>query len=208
MLACSLFPCLEERPSASDSDGYAISTTDPPIMTSPTGSGEPPPFDELHQKLQKAVAAVCPLWLADQRDDLVQIAMMRVMDLHQRSEGNREFSSSYLWKVAHSALIDEIRRQRRRQEVAIEDATPVEMPATGSSSPEERAQSRQIGEGIRSCLQGMVANRREAVILKLQGHSVPDSAKILGWTVKRTENLVYRGLKDLQDCMMSKGFMP
>ena len=177
-------------------------------MTSSTRSGETSPFDELHTRLHKAVAAVCPPWLADRRDDLVQIAMMRLMDLEKPGEGNREFTSSYLWKVAHSTVIDEIRRQRRRQEVGIEDASQVEMPATRSTSPEERAQSREIDDGIRGCLRQMVPSRREAVALKLQGHSVPDAAEILGWTVKKTENLVYRGLKDLQDCLVSKGLKP
>lgn len=167
-----------------------------------------PPFQELFEKLRKAVKSVCPPSMKDQEDDLVQNAMLRVMDLQKRSEGKREFSSSYLWKVAHSALIDEIRRQRRRQEVPIEDATPVDLPGIESSSPEERARSREIDDGIQTCLQGLVPNRREAVILKLQGHSVPDSANILGWTVKKTENLVYRGLKDLQDCLDSKGLKP
>lgn len=177
-------------------------------MSSSQGSGATPSYTELHERLQKAVTAVCPLWLTDQRDDLVQIAMLRVMDLQERSEGKRQFSSSYLWKVAHSALIDEIRRHRRRQEVAIEDATPVDLPATNSSSPEERARSREVGDGIRDCLAQMVPARREAVALKLQGHSVPQAAKILGWTAKKTENLVYRGLKDLQDCLSSKGLTP
>ena len=31
-------------------------------------------------------------------------------------------------------------------------------------------------------------------MLYLQGHSVPDTARLLGWAAKRTENLVYRGL--------------
>lgn len=177
-------------------------------MSSSNGSGATPSYTELHEQLQKAVTAVCPLWLADQRDDLVQNAMLRVMDLQDRSEGKREFSSSYLWKVAHSALIDEIRRHRRRQEVAIEDATPVDLPATHSSSPEETARAREVGDGIRDCLKRMVSTRRAAVTLKLQGHSVPQAAEILGWTPKKTENLVYRGLQDLQDCLSSKGLRP
>jgi len=177
-------------------------------MSSSNGSGDTPAYDDLHDRLQKAVLAVCPLWLSDQRDDLVQVAMLRVMDLEKRSEGKREFSSSYLWKVAHSALIDEIRRCRRRQEVAIEDATPVDFPATPSSSPEEQARSHEIGEGLRECLNRLVPSRREAVTLKLQGHSVPEAAQILGWSAKKTENLVYRGLKDLQDCLSSKGLKP
>ena len=182
-------------------------------MTSSNGNGDRPDFEELYRKLEKAIAAVCPPWLADKKDDLVQDAMMRIMDICEKNpEGNPEFSSSYLWKVAQSTVIDEIRRHRRNQEIQLDDDNRPEMPATRSSSPEDNARSRELGERIRGCLRKMVPNRREAVTLKLQGHSVPESAKILGWTTKKTENLVYRGLKDLKDCLEdyldSKGLKP
>jgi DNA-directed RNA polymerase specialized sigma24 family protein len=35
------------------------------------------------------------------------------MDLWSRREGNASFTASYLYKVAYSALVDEIRRVRR-----------------------------------------------------------------------------------------------
>jgi RNA polymerase sigma-70 factor (ECF subfamily) len=46
------------------------------------------------------------------------------------------------------------------------------------------------------------------VTLYLQGHSVPDAARILDWPAKRTENLVYRGLADLRACLSNKGLRP
>jgi RNA polymerase sigma-70 factor, ECF subfamily len=51
----------------------------------------------------------------------------------------------------------------------------------------------------------MVAPRRHAVTLNLQGHSVPDIGRLLGWTAKKAENLVYRGMADLRSCLSSKG---
>ena len=47
-----------------------------------------------------------------------------------------------------------------------------------------------------------------AVTLYLQGHSVPEAARVLDWPAKRTENLVYRGLADLRECLMKKGIQP
>ena len=51
----------------------------------------------------------------------------------------------------------------------------------------------------------MKRERRLAVTLYLQGHSVPAAARLLEWTAKRTENLVYRGLADLRECLTAKG---
>ena len=152
---------------------------------------------------------VCPAWLADRRDDLVQVALMRVMAVLKKSEWKRELGASYLGRVAYSALVDEIRRLRRRREVPLTDEESAEprRPAPGPD-PEKTSMARQIGRGSRACLAGQVRSRRLAVTLNLQGHSVPEAARLLEWTVKKTENLVYRGLADLRICLSKKGWTP
>jgi RNA polymerase sigma-70 factor, ECF subfamily len=167
---------------------------------------------QLRSVLTRAVSRVCPPWLSDQKDDLVQVATLRVMDLWNRREGNASFGTSYLYKVAYSALVDEIRRVRRRREVALEagpgaDGPPREFPAS-SENPERSAMSGEVGRGIQSCLESLLPERRQAVALYLLGHSVQDAARILDFPFKRTENLVYRGLADLRECLAGKGLNP
>jgi RNA polymerase sigma-70 factor (ECF subfamily) len=143
--------------------------------------------------------------LSDRRDDLVQDCVMRVMDLTRKGEGERQFTSSYLYKVAHSALIDEIRRIQRRREAPLEEGEP--MPTSSvQGNPEAFAAGREIGRGILDCLARLREERRLGVTLYLQGHSVAEAAGILDWSAKRVENLVYRGLADLRDCLETKGF--
>jgi RNA polymerase sigma-70 factor (ECF subfamily) len=74
--------------------------------------------------------------------------------------------------------------------------------------PERQYAAGQVGRAIRDCLLGLVTDRRLAVALHLQGHSVPQAAALLGWDRKRTENLVYRGLADLRACLEKKGVSP
>ena len=162
----------------------------------------------LRGQLERAVYRVCPQWLADLRDDLVQIALMRVMEVHRRSEGKREFAASYLWKVAYSALVDEIRKQRRRRETPLEEVGQEDGPIAFNPNPERRTADHEVGDGIQSCLADLVRPRRLAVVLYLQGHSVPEAAKLLQWGPKKTENLVYRGLADLRKCLTRKGLTP
>ena len=185
-----------------------------------TGSFTSPPvpdtsqtvdYAKLRRDLARAVARICPRWLADQRDDLVQAAVMRVMQVIgarvEGGEGNVQVSSSYLYRTAHSTLVDEIRRRRRRGETDFEEDV-AERVAMDTADPERAAASREIGEAVEDCLTRLVADRRLAVTLYLQGHSVPESARVLDWPAKRTENLVYRGLADLRDCLRSKGLRP
>lgn len=163
---------------------------------------------ELRSGLERAVARVCPPWLADQREDLVQVALMRVMEIERKSEGERRFSSSYLWRVAYSALVDEIRRVRRRQEVPLEAEMGGSVMAAERPGPDDRAAASEIAQGLRECLVRMVRPRRLAVALHLQGHTVPEAARLLGWGAKRIENLVYRGLADLRRCLTEMGLTP
>lgn len=168
-----------------------------------------PDYARLRNDLVKAVAKVCPGWLADRRDDLVQAALIKVMELSRRREGMVELSSSYLYRVAHSALVDEIRARRRRHEVSLEE-NESEHAATPSETPDPAATSAaaEVGRGIRDCLGNLVRDRRLAVTLYLQGHGVPDASRLLAWSAKRTENLVYRGLSDLRRCLTDKGLAP
>jgi RNA polymerase sigma-70 factor (ECF subfamily) len=161
---------------------------------------------ELRSRLQRAVRRVCPRWLADRQDDLVQMATMRVLEARRSTEGKAEVASSYLYKVAYTTLVDEIRRLRRRPEVSLEEASSGGLEALGSEpGPEDAYAGRQVGRAVRDCLGLLVEPRRLAVVLHLQGHTVPEAAALLGWTAKRTENLVYRGLADLRRCLEGKG---
>ena len=168
----------------------------------------------LRTALVRAVRRQCPAWLTDHADDLVQCALVKVMAIAGAGEGTRALSSFYLHRVAHSALVDEIRRRQRRREVALEVDEPDGQPGgamvalAADSDPEEDASLRELGAAVRACLLSMVRDRRLAVMLYLQGHSVPDAARLLGWAVKRTENLVYRGLADLRQCLLAKGHSP
>lgn len=165
----------------------------------------------LRQDLVRAVGRVCPGWLAADRDDLVQAALMRVMRrveaAERDGEGNAPLAASYLHKVAYSVLVDEIRRVRRRRETSLDDEA-AEPPRPQAPNPERVAASAEIGRGIQGCLGDLARDRRLAVTLHLQGHTVVETAKILDWPEKRAENLVYRGLADLRACLASKGIRP
>jgi RNA polymerase sigma-70 factor, ECF subfamily len=165
-------------------------------------------YDRLRADVARVVAYVCPPELASRSDDLIQAVVIRVVELQRKREGSGEFSSFYLRKAAHSALVDEIRRQRRRPEVPLTEEREVAGPAAAQPDPERRSAGRQLGRAIRDCLKTLVRPRRLAVVLNLQGHSVPEVGRLLGWTPKRAENLVYRGLADLRGCLERKGVTP
>lgn len=162
---------------------------------------------ELRRRLEGALGRICPHWLAERREDLVQAALVKMMEIEKRREGETEWTSFYLSRVAHSALVDEIRRRRRRPEDPLdqEAETVVE---TAAADPERGAFGRELGRGLRACLAGLVEARRRASTLHLLGHGTLEVARLLGWEAKKAENAIYRGLADLRLCLEKKGFAP
>ena len=158
--------------------------------------------------LQRAVRQNCPQWLAPQADDIVQAALVKIATMRKRSEEKREFPSSYLWQVVHSVIVDEIRRHRRRREDALNETEAHAQIVSTAADPERSMLATATGEGIVDCLQQLPKHRRQAVTLRLLGHSIREVATLLSFPKKRADNLVYRGLAALRECLRRKGLEP
>ncbi len=161
-------------------------------------------YEHLRAQVAVAVSKLCPGWLRDQCDDLVQLAVMRI---HRRYDA-AEINKSFVYRVAHSVIIDEIRKQKRRNEVGMTPTTPDRIASPRARSPERSAAGTKLGEHIVACLSELNDDRRRAVTLYLQGHSVPEASAVLGFSRKKTENLVYRGLADLRKHLKARGIEP
>ena len=152
-------------------------------------AGDEATIERIRQVLIRAVQRHCPPPLAAHREDLVQIALVRLLE-RTAGEGTAARGTSYLWRVAYTVVIDEIRRFRRQQR----QAGQLSEDEPGAPGPEARSE-------ILDCLSSLQDRRRTAVTLHLQGFRTGEVATALGWTEKQAENLVYRGLADLRACL-------
>jgi RNA polymerase sigma factor (sigma-70 family) len=136
--------------------------------------------------LERVVRGRCFGLLASAREDLVQSAMVRILE-RSRTEDFGTRGASYFWKVAQSVVVDELRRLGRERRLA-EDV------------PKERQSWRDPVDGIqlRRCVERLEERRRLAVTLHLSGLRIPEVARAGNWTEKTAENLIYRGLQDLR----------
>ncbi len=80
-----------------------------------------PDLAELRRHLLEAVGRICPCWLADAREDIVQTALTRVTWI--ANERNEPLGRPYLWRAAFMATVDEIRRRQRRRESSLDTET-------------------------------------------------------------------------------------
>jgi RNA polymerase sigma factor (sigma-70 family) len=157
-----------------------------------------------------AVRHVCPFWLENQREDLVQIALVRLIRRERETGIAGEYNLTYLRKVAYSLLVDELRRRKLRGERPLEDESerPAAAPVAATPTPEQRSHAKELGKAIQRCLKSLIPPRRRAMTLSLVGHANREIAALLGWDPKRAENLVTRGRADMRNCLEASGFAP
>lgn len=174
-----------------------------PDRTGPAPGSEDPA--ELRRRLRSHVARFCPPWLRDHTDDITQVAWMR-LEKARLSDRNRHPGTTLIARVAFCAAMDESRKLRRRREVMLDPSTDVRGPR--STEPAAAFRAAEVRRGIQQCLLALSRNRSLAVTLHLQGHSAPAASRLLGWSLYKTENLIYRGLADLRRCLAGKGITP
>lgn len=154
-------------------------------------------YDGLLTELRTAVAQRVPGQSVEMREEIVQMAAVKVWRMLEAGKKERgDFSRTYLRRVAHSVFIDLIRK-RSDEEPFEPNFHDVRAPET--AGPQAIALGRELGREISDALGRLERSRRRAVTLHLQGHSVREIATILGWSYKRAENLVYRGLAQLRE---------
>ncbi len=150
-------------------------------------SGESQELRAIRLVLERAIRSRCFGLLASARDDLVQSAMVRILERDRHEELGRR-GASYAWRVAQSVMVDELRRLGRERRLA-------------ESVSEEKRRSWVDPAGtiqLQQCLGRLEERRRMAVTLHLSGLRIPEVARAAGWTEKTAENLIYRGLDDLR----------
>lgn len=159
----------------------------------------------MHRVLTRCVHKVCPPSLRSVADDIAQTAAARLFARMKAAQDPLDLNSSYLWRVANHAVIDEIRRHQRGREEASERSDEV---AAATGDPLVAQRRARIVEGVRDCLANATPQRRAALGLHLQGLQLPEVAVALGCNRKRADNLVYRGLVALRACLQTKGLRP
>jgi RNA polymerase sigma-70 factor, ECF subfamily len=149
--------------------------------------------------LRAAVHRACRGQSAAQQEDLVQAALVRILERERAGEQNTVRTASYLWRVAFTVTADEMRRRQREER---------RLPGTEAQTNvwhEPSTAGPEVGAGIRACLSKLLEPRRLAVLLHLQGFGAEEATRILHWNLKRVRNLTYRGLADLRQCLSAQG---
>ena len=129
--------------------------------------------------------------LQDAEDLMLDCFTVILVDKPRIREGNFR---AYLYRVGHN-MAGRLRRQRlKRQEFSLE-----EEQLSGGASPEDETWTGELGDILRKCLNRIAPQYREALYLVYDSQlSYAQAAEVLGCGVKRIDNLLLNGKKQLR----------
>ncbi len=137
-------------------------------------------------------------------DDLIQEVRLRLWKIID-DEKNIHNPASYIKKVVESAVIDQIRKIRREEELVISEKQKLisELEPRSSHYADPPGS---IKEYLLKAADNLMESRKMVVKLYLLNMSLPEISAYLNYSSAKTRNLLYRGLADLKAILKEMGF--
>ena len=138
-------------------------------------------------------------------EDLTQESFAKAFAALRSYDSARKFSS-WLFKIAHNHAIDQLRRTRPDL-VSLEASAEAEAWPADIASPEEIAERQELADAMRTALNRLRLEYREALILRYQeGLSQQEIADVMGITEGTAKTYLHRRRKALAAEMTARGW--
>jgi RNA polymerase sigma factor (sigma-70 family) len=156
------------------------------LITAAKG-GRRAPFGELFERHLKQVSYVTRRILRNREDaeDAAQECLLSAL-VHLKDFDGRSQFATWLTHIAINAALMKLRKDRRAQEVPIDEPNPLSEPVAqrefrdGAPDPEESCSLRERKRIVVSAISGLRPRARNVVeLIHLQGHSIRETAQIL-----------------------------
>lgn len=178
-------------------------------------AGSEDAFRDLLVRYQRPVLSLVRRMVgnASVAEDVAQEVFLKAFRALGGFDQTRKFSS-WLFKIAHNAAIDQLRR-RQLDTVPLETPNPDEpdlvsvLPDSGSETPETRAHRRDLASAIESAVAQLKPIYREVVALRYQeGLAYDEIAEITGLPLGTVKTHLFRARKAMVGHLESEGWRP
>ncbi len=172
-------------------------------------------FRELVERYQRPVFALILRIVRrpDSAEDLAQETFLKAYRALGGFDPGRKFSS-WLFKIAHNAALDELRRQGTEL-LSLDappgpDEAPVEMPEDPKAeNPLARLESREAGRALERAVARLRPQYREVLLLRFaQELSYEEIAEVLGIPLGTVKIHLFRARAELARAMRAEGWDP
>ena len=132
-------------------------------------------FEELMAPLERGVYFTCLRLVGDEptAQDCAQEALVRAYKSLKSFRGDCQLST-WLYRLAYTACLDELRRQKRRPQESLEALTAAGFtPSDTALTPEKALEKKERMKALAAAIQMLPPEQREALILcQLQGKAM------------------------------------
>lgn len=170
-------------------------------------------FNRLIPTYQSLVFNVARRILGDPAaaEDAVQEAFISAYKGLRRFRGGS--FKAWLMRIVTNACYDELRRQKRRPQTALEELNPLDDPGEVDSSgvlptdiegPEAAAERSALAAALEDCLQGLPAEfRAVALLVDVEGFNYREAANSIGRPVGTIKSRLARARQRMQECLQA-----
>ena len=136
-------------------------------------------------------------------EDLTSTVFLKMLESLNKNNFARDRLQSWLYRIAHNVIIDDVRYQQRRPTQALYDT--IEMGS--EDDPAILADKRIKEKVIWDAIQQLTEDQKNVIILRFgEGLTAPQVAKILNKTEEAVRALQRRGLSNLRKILSQAQF--
>lgn len=161
-----------------------FASPDEQVMRRVKANDDPQAFAQLMERWQGPIQGLCTRMVGDSHrgEDLTQEVFARLYARRKSYEPTGKFST-FLWRIALNICYDEIRRNKRRRELSLdepdEDNLTVEFEAAGTA-PDQRMVEDERADAVRHALVELAEPYRVVVVLRhYEGLKFREIAEVL-----------------------------
>jgi RNA polymerase sigma-70 factor (ECF subfamily) len=167
-------------------------------------AGDEAAFEELFRRHRRRVALIAARFFRQRQqvEEIVQESFAKAFfALGEFANGRDASFAAWLARISFNVCYDELRRQKRRPEGALEEATEEESVRLrerlrGGPDAEGQAVSRDLATKLLARL--APEDRLVLVMLDVEGLSAAEIAGLLGWTVSKVKVRAHRARAHLR----------
>src|SRR4029453_10720977 len=166
-------------------------------LVASAGSGAEGSFEELVRRYQRPISAYVYRMVGNYESalDLTQEIFIKVYSSLQRYRSEFKFST-WIYKIAHNAAIDHLRRTATRKQSLImgPENDQFDLPVESTRpSPEQESERKERRGEIESVVRALPANYRELIILRhSQDLSYEEIVEVTGLPLGTVKNRLFR----------------
>ncbi|HVS14710.1 MAG TPA: sigma-70 family RNA polymerase sigma factor [Thermoanaerobaculia bacterium] len=162
-------------------------------------------YREIVLRYQRPVFSLVVRMVRDQElaEDLAQEAFIKAFRALRRYDPSRKFSS-WLFKIAHNATIDHLRRQRLDIDSLDDRADPdgralgERLEDEGTPAPDQRVHRRDVAAALEEAIAALRPEYREVILLRfVEGLAYQEIADILELPLGTVKTNIHRARKEL-----------